>query len=283
MIGYCLYRSCEFEKAFMLFGGGANGKGVMIKLIEAFLGETNCSHRSIQDLDKNRLASADLHGKLVNTCADLKSLQLFETGNFKMVVSGDSIAAERKFGQPFTFRNYAKTIFSANEIPESHDKTDAFYRRIRIFHFDKKFQNGKEDPNLIKQLTTSEELSGLLNLALIGLKQLIDEGGFHDKEVEQTRREYEENTNDVNAFLYQECVVDIMNPEYSTLATDSYAAYVNFYVKKGTRAIDMNVFGKRLAARGIYNVRHREHGPRESYYDGLVLSEHIRDGNQALI
>jgi phage/plasmid-associated DNA primase len=97
--------------------------------------------------------------------------------------------------------------------------TDAFYRRWIIFHFDKKFQKNKEDPRLIKQLTTPEELSGLLNLALIGLKQLIDEGGFHDKDVEQTRRDYEVNTNDVNAFLYQECIVDITNPEYSTLAT----------------------------------------------------------------
>jgi len=228
MIGYCLYISCEFEKAFMFFGGGANGKGVLIKLIEAFLGENNCAHRTLQDLDKNRFATADLRGKFVNTCADLKSLQLSETGNFKMIVSGDSISAERKFGQPFTFRNYAKVIFSANEIPE---------RRWRIFHFDKKFQNGKEEPKLVKRLTTPEELSGLLNLALIGLKQLIDAGGFHDTDVERTRREYEENTNDVNAFLYQECEVDIMNPEYSTLATNAYAAYVNFCVRKGTRAL----------------------------------------------
>lgn len=266
----------------MLFGDGANGKGVLIKLIEALLSQTNCSHRSLQDLDKNRFAAADLYGKLANTCADLKSLKLSETGNFKMIVSGDSITAERKFEHPFTFRNYAKAIFSANEIPESDDKTDAFYRRWIIFHFDKKFQKGKEDPRLIKQLTTPEELSGLLNLALIGLKQLIDEGGFHDKDVEQTRRDYEENTNDVNAFLYQECIVDITNPEYSTLATDLYAAYVNFCTRRCTRSVEMSVFGKKLAARGIYNTRHREYGTREAHYDGVMLQRQIRGSNQEL-
>jgi phage/plasmid-associated DNA primase len=76
---------------------------------------------------------------------------------------------------------------------------------------------------------TPEELSGLLNLALIGLKQLIDEGGFHDKDTEQIRRDYEENTNDVNAFLYKECVVDIANTEYYTLATDLYLGMSLFY------------------------------------------------------
>ena len=165
MIGYSLYRSCEYEKAFMLFGDGANGKGILIKLIEALLGQNNCSHRSVQDPDKNRFAAADLYEKLANTRPDLKSLKLSETGNFKMIVSGDSITAERKFEHPFIFRNYAKPIFSANEIPESDDKTDTLYTLWRIFHFDKKFQNGKEDPNLIKELTTPNELSGLLNLA----------------------------------------------------------------------------------------------------------------------
>jgi putative DNA primase/helicase len=266
----------------MFFGDGSNGKGVLIKIIEALLGEKNCSHRSLQDLDKNRFATADLFGKLANTYSDLKSLKLSETGNFKMIVSGDSISAERKFSQPFTFSNHAKLIFSANEIPESDDKTDAFYRRWRIFHFDKKFQNGKEDPSLIKRLTTPAELSGLLNLALIGLRQLIDEGGFHSENVEDTRRDYEENTNDVNAFLYQKCIVDITNPEYSTLATDAYASYVNFCVARGTHSVDMNVFGKKLAARGIYNVRHRDDGSREAYYDGLKLREHLRGSNQAL-
>lgn len=199
-----------------------------------------------------------------------------------MIVSGDSITAERKFSQPFTFRNYAKLIFSANEIPESDDKTDAFYRWWRIFHFDKKFLNGKEDPGLEKRLATPDEFSGLLNLVLIGLPQLIKEGGFHDKNAEDTRRDYEENTNDVHGFLYQECIVDITNPEYSTLATDAYASYVNFCAKRGTRAVDMNVFGKKLAARGIYNVQHRDHGLKEAYYDGLLLKHHLRGLNQAL-
>ena len=90
-IGYSLYGSCEFDKCFMLFGNGANDKGVMIKVIEALMGQANCSHRSLQVLDTNRFAVADLHNKLVNTYADLTSLRLSETGNFKMIVSGDSI------------------------------------------------------------------------------------------------------------------------------------------------------------------------------------------------
>ncbi|MGB7954171.1 MAG: hypothetical protein WCF23_09335 [Candidatus Nitrosopolaris sp.] len=94
---------------------------------------------------------------------------------------------------------------------------------------DKIFQKGAEDTKLIKKLTTPEELSGLLNLALIGLKQFIDEGGFNDKDSEQTRLDYEENTNDVD-ILIRECIADITNPEYPTLAID---VDVNFCVNRG--------------------------------------------------
>jgi len=93
------------------------------------LGHNNCSHRSLQDLHENRFAKAYLYGKLTNTFADLKSIKLSETGNFKMLTSGDDISAEEKFTRPFSFKNHAKLWFSANEIPESDDKSDAYYRR----------------------------------------------------------------------------------------------------------------------------------------------------------
>jgi len=283
LIGYCLDKSCEYEKAAMFYGTGANGKGVVIRLIEELLGQDNCGHRSIQQLDTNRFAVADVCGKLANTFADLKSVKLSETGNFKMLVSGDSISGEHKFKDPFRFRNFAKLIFSANELPESDDKSDAFYRRWLIFHFDKKFVGGQEDTKLLAKLTTTEELSGLLNLALTGLKQLIDEGGFHEKTIEDIRRDYEEHTNDVNAFLYQECSVDITNTEFYTLTTDLYAAYVSFCFKRGSRPKEMSAFGKKLADQGIYNMRHQDDKSRERYYDGVKLLTDMRGRNESII
>jgi len=95
---------------------------------------------------------------------------------------------------------------------------------------------------LQNHILSHDELSGLLNRALAGLKQLIEDGGFHDKDIEDIRRDYEEHTNDVNSFLYKECLVDITNPDYSTLATDVYAAYVTFCVKRGSRPKEMSVY-----------------------------------------
>jgi hypothetical protein len=118
---------------------------------------------------------------------------------------------------------------------------------------------------------------------LIGLNQLVKKGGFHDVDIEEIRRDYEMHTNDVNAFLHEECIVDITNPYYSTLATDAYAAYVNFCVKRNTRPINMNPFGKKLADKGIYNQRHKEHGQSDHYYDGMILRRKITGEDQTTL
>jgi phage/plasmid-associated DNA primase len=40
------------------------------ELFEQFLGDQNVSHANIQELNNDRFAIADLHGKLANVCAD---------------------------------------------------------------------------------------------------------------------------------------------------------------------------------------------------------------------
>jgi len=282
VIGYCLYKSAEYEKAIMLVGPGANGKGVFIKIIEALIGLENTSHVTLQDLDNDRFAAAGLYCKMVNTFADLKSQKLTSTGIFKTLVSGDSIRAQHKFCKPFSFRNYSTLIFSANKIPETDDKSYAYYRRWLILAFEKVFEDEAKDVKLIEKLTTHEELSGLLNLALIAFKQLRKDNGFKDVSVEKVRKEYEEKSNIVKAFLEANCSIDLEAPEYYTLATDLYSEYVKFCKEKHERPLDMSVFGKKLAESEIEKKRITYYGQKETCYIGVKLLTDLRGKNESL-
>jgi len=283
VIGYLLYRAAIYEKAVMLYGNGDNGKGVFIKLIEAFVGRENCSHVPLQDLDNDRFSSADLCGKIVNTFADLKSQKLLTTGNFKTLVSGDSVRAQEKYGKPFSYRNNAKLIFSTNKIPDSDDKSYAYFKRWLILSFDRVFQGIIKDTHLINKLTTSNELSGLLNLALIALRQLKKDGGFRDISVEKVRKEYEYNANTVKAFLDDKCVIDLTSPDYIIPTVYLYNEYENFCREKGTRSLEMNVFGSKLKEYGIEKDRIRNYGDRECHYLGIKLRSDLRGLNQSLL
>ena len=276
VIGYCLYKSAEYEMATMLVGPGANGKGIFLKIIEALVGAENTSHISLQDLDGDRFAVAGLYCKMVNTFADLKQSTLKSAGNFKMLVSGDSIRAQHKFQQPFSFRNYAKLIFSANKIPESEDQTYAYYRRWRILEFLKVFDESNKDTRLIERLTTPEELSGLLNLAIVALKQLRRNNGFREVPVEKIRQKYEEKANTVKAFIEQKCIVDLSDPMCDILTTDLYAAYCNYCKDNDERPLDMSVVGKQLKQMGIEKNEVKRYGERSYYYAGIKINYRFR-------
>src|SRR5207302_7003645 len=108
--------------------------------------------------------------------ADLPDNILKSAGTFKMLTGGDSIMAERKFGHPFLFKNYAKLMFSCNKVPEVQEDSDAFFRRWIIITFPNKFEGANDDRDMLSKLTTPEELSGIFNWALKGLKRLQQQG-----------------------------------------------------------------------------------------------------------
>ncbi|MDQ3903647.1 MAG: DUF5906 domain-containing protein [Thermoproteota archaeon] len=126
-VAYCLWRGLPFHKYLLFNGSGRNGKGVMLGLIKRFLGFINVSGESLHRLLENRFATAEIHGKLANIDADMSKEALKNTGVLKKLTGGDYIPAEKKYHSPFKFVNYAKLIFSANQIPITPDETDAFF------------------------------------------------------------------------------------------------------------------------------------------------------------
>lgn len=213
-----------------------------------------------------------MHGKLANICADLKAERLTNTGTFKMLSSGDTIRAQRKHGQPFSFKNYAKLIFSANEIPESNDQTYAYFKRWIIIHFDKIFQGENKDTNLIEKLTTEEELSGLLNLAIIALKQLIIDNGFvHVGDVHTIQQEYNQNATALDDFLTSQCHIDLTDRDNYTICRYLYHSYTLHCKYSNRSPVSDNVFGSHLVLKGIKKERKIVNGIREYCYIGISL------------
>lgn len=200
--GYCLLRNYPIQKSFMLVGSGGNGKSTLLTLLKTFLGVENVTSLSLQELEDNHFAGANLLGKLANIYADLPPKALASTGKIKMLTGGDIITAEKKFGGFVSFINYAKMIFSTNQMPMSYDDTDAFYRRWVIVNFPHSFDETK-GKGLINTLTTPEELSGLLNVALCGLQRLLDNGRFsNQKQIDEVREQYVRMSDSIQGFIW---------------------------------------------------------------------------------
>jgi P4 family phage/plasmid primase-like protien len=209
IIGWLLWPDYHIHKAIMLVGPGRNGKGTLLRLITAFMGRKSISNVTLQDLVSDTFAKSDLYGKLANIGGDLPSKDLSDTSAFRNLTGGDDNRAQEKYRPAFSFRNKAKMLFSANVLPRSQDDTYAFYVRWILIEFLNRFvlDDGTADPDLDEKLQTPEEMSGLLNIALEGLKRLKANGWkfSYTKTAEDVEVMYKRNANPVFAFLMDEC------------------------------------------------------------------------------
>lgn len=274
LAGFCLLRDYSFQNAFVFVGTGRNGKSVLLNLFRAFLGKENVSARSLHDLLSNRFAKSDLFGKLANIFADLPTRDLNDTSNFKMLTGGDLIEAEKKFKNSFRFENYAKMLFSANQLSKTPEDTDAFFRRWIIINFPNEFNEKQSDKNLIKKLTTEKELSGFFNKAIFGLKRLQERGFFSDKSIEEKRENYIRLSDSVSSFIMDLVRV---NPEGVVVKKEIYEAYTNYCREKNYPIETEGKFHKGLLDKiNISDYRPRINGQRVQCWRGISV-ESVRD------
>ena len=204
LFGYCLTKEYPIQKAFLMIGAGRNGKSTVLNLLRKFLGDKNVCSVSLHDISANRFAGARLYSKLANIYPDLSGKALTDTGLFKIATGSDSMGAEQKYRDGFDFYNYAKLVFSCNDVPDSYDDSDAYYRRWELILFPHKFEGKEDKKNLLAELTTPEEMSGLLNWALEGLKRLRTQGEFTNTvPTDELREMYQKMANSVASFAME--------------------------------------------------------------------------------
>lgn len=280
-LGYCLHPGYPFHRAFLLFGPTHTGKSTFLKFIKAFLGGDNCSHVTLQQLEREDKLwyRSKLFGKLANLSPDMPNKAVYNTGIFKAVTGEDQILAEEKGLKPFEFENSAKAWFSGNDIPPSEgDDSDAYYIRWIILDFPNAFTNNA-DPDLINKISTDEELSGVLNAALMSLHNLLDRGQFeYHIDIEAKTKAYDMGSNTVKAFVKYECVV---RRDLTTPKADLYDAYKVFCEDLGREPKAKNAFTSELDrwTKGIKTDRPQIDGKRIYVYRGVALDENSKYKN----
>ena len=200
IFGYCLTTGIAYHVAFFLLGQGANGKSVILAVLEALVGIENCSALMLSDL-RERFRLAELDGKLVNIVSEVESKSLVDDAKFKSIVAGDPQVGERKNQDPFKFRPFAKWIVACNSLPATRDHSYGYERRIIILPFEKTVPKEKRNPNLAKELIASE-LSGILNWAIGGYRRLQQNKGFTVPEAsKEALNEYKEQIDPILVFI----------------------------------------------------------------------------------
>jgi len=175
MIGSCLIADTKYQAAFFLYGKGSNGKSVLTKIIENLVGSQNTSSISFKDLQKTFCRSR-LYNRLVNISTEIEFGEAVNGEIFKQVVSGDSIEAEFKNKDSFSFRPFCKLIYCCNMFPRLNERSYAFWRRVHLVPFDATFPEEAQNKNL--EIELMGELEAIAYWSVYGLYDLINSGTF---------------------------------------------------------------------------------------------------------
>ncbi|RDY67300.1 hypothetical protein DXT76_19595 [Halobacillus trueperi] len=282
MMGYLLIPETDLEKAFMLTGTGANGKSTLLYAIEKLIGQANIANVPLQELESNRFKKALLYGKLANIFADLSSRVMEGSSAFKTLVSGDRIDGEFKGKDSFSFTPFAKLIFSANELPGSTELGTSFFRRWEVIDFPNQFTGSQKKQGLKYEITTEEELSGILNHAVEGLKRLYDKGEFTPSESSRKRKElFERESDNVLAFVDEEC---IFNPDARVYTKKVYQEYKEWCFENSYKPLGKKKFNNRLTAKHPELTKKRDRGQPEHWQGiGLLVNEQETDKGDVIL
>jgi len=226
IFGYSLLRELPIHKATVLLGEGANGKSTFLDLLTLFLGKDNVAHVTLQQMCEGKFELAELHGKLANIVDDLPGSSLKAVGNFKTITGNAPILVQRKHKDPFSEWSTTKQFFGCNKLPKPSEDTIAYFRRFNIIPFNRFFIGKTDDKEKLKKMTTPSELSGLLNLALAGLKRLRENGDYSGaKSIEETRQLYIKSSDSCKAFVEEKLEESDDPTDYITTDT-AYQLYI---------------------------------------------------------
>ncbi|MEM4620982.1 MAG: DUF5906 domain-containing protein [Desulfurococcaceae archaeon] len=229
IIGYTLYpHEYPFHKAILLVGEGLNGKTTFLKLIETILSKPNVSGVSLCDLDPrvNRFAPADLYNKLANISSEPPRKHLDPT-LFKSLTGEDLVRVERKFRDSFTTHNYAKLIFSANELPMVTEDTFAFWRRWIVIEFPNRFA---PDPGFFDRTFTPDEIEAIILLSLHAFRNVLERKSFTESGVDDIREEWLSRSNPVYRVvkkMIEDGIIEL-DPKAVVIKSDLYALYKKY-------------------------------------------------------
>jgi putative DNA primase/helicase len=273
---------------FLFVGPHDTAKSTVASLLEEFLGDGNYAGLSLDSMMDDRFEKYKLYRMHANISGELANRFIKDTSLLKELMGWDIISVRLMHSQiKFMFRNFAKLIFLANQIPATYETDDAFYPKVQIFEFTKQFKEGEEGTRrkdeLMAELTTEGEMSGLLNKAVKALQELLKRGKFKTSKSEQENKElYLIKANPLKYYIENSLTIaneigEVNDPDGNKIKItkqDVYGNFLGFCKHYRLPALSQTAFFKNLndylLKRGIPINRRDTTG--KGYYPWLELA-----------
>lgn len=254
--GLSLTGNTEQETCFILYGSTTrNGKSTFCETLIHLLGDYALTMKPEslavkQNLD-SRTASGDiarLAGCRFCNASEPPKRMLFDTALLKSLLGRDSITARHLHQREFSFIPKFKLVINTNYLPTITDDTVFSSGRINVISFDRHFEPSEQDKHLKDKLRYKNELSGILNWCIEGLRMYRKEGLQPPQAVQNATEVYRTDSDKIGNFI-NECLV---KSDANSKAKDIYEVYSSWCSDNGYGVENKGNFFSELKGKGIF-------------------------------
>jgi putative DNA primase/helicase len=198
----------------------------------------------------SRQASGDiarLKGVRFVNASEPPKRMIFDVALVKTLTGRDKITARHLHEREFEFYPQFKLLINTNHLPQINDDTVFSSDRLQVITFDRHFEEDEQDKDLKDKLRQPQEMSGILNWCLSGLRLYHIEGLRCPQCVKNATAEYRSNSDKIGVF-FEECMVQSSE---NCKAKDVYERYSNWTHDNGYGTESKGSFFSDLKSKGL--------------------------------
>ena len=230
MFGYILSGDTKQQKLFNIIGPRRSGKGTINKVLVSLLGQHNTVAPELGELC-DTFGLQPWLGKLLASFTDARAPERNRSAvvsQLLRIVGGDTITVNRKNKEAWNGYLPTRLVIYSNEVLQLTENSNALTGRMVVFKMIKSFYD-KEDTELSYKL--SQELSGIFNWSMEGLKRRLARGGHFIQP--QSGKEYLELAaelgNPLGTFVEDALIVD---PTSALKKDEAFAAFKHWAISR---------------------------------------------------
>jgi putative DNA primase/helicase len=250
LLGYFLTASVKEEIFVFLYGTGQNGKGTLVKIVVAVLGDY-AGILPAQTLlagknQRHPTEIAKLEGLRLAAASETTDGNFWNEGKLKALTGGDKQTA-RKMRQDFSdFEPTVKLMLDSNNKPSLAKVDKGMRRRFHLIPFSVTITEEKRNRHLKEELMT--ELPGIFRLAINGCLEWQRDGLQPPPEVLGATEEYFEEQDLLGQWIDSHCEI---GADFRTSSKSYFASWRAFCLVNGEEAGTQRNLTNKLKQRGF--------------------------------
>ncbi len=290
-LGYSLTTETREQKMMCFYGPkGRNGKGIVVRVVERILGydEKNgksSDHSYAQAAPATMLLSgkrghndaspdmAQLVGKRFVSLQETATGQKFDEVRVKSLTGGDAISARFLNKDYFQFTPVAKYVLCTNNRPEVANDDPALWRRLLLVNFPNSISDAERDADPDYEERIHDELSGILNWLLDGLRKWRADGLAISDGIRADTEAYRAEQDWFSQFM-DDCLEE--REAHLVSAATTYTIYQKWAQDSGQGVLAQRRFRALLGTKIDSLYAKKTGNPSEWYYGGLAFRDGVR-------